>query len=409
MEDEAEALLLRLVGLEHLREELRPEVRQRRADRHARTDPAEREELDREAGRRERLAQRRHALLGGAARLAGRREPRDVTLDVGDEDTRAGGRELFGQALQRLRLARPRRARDQAMTVHHRQRYLHHSVAVDLAVEHAAPEVDHRPRRPISLCDGRDEVGGHVGDAIRPRRARRRHARQTRAPRRRGRRPKRAEGERAVAERGARLVAAPALPAQHGELVAVSRGLAKSGSGDPYDAATAAGSTTGVPSRGPPCAHGGGRLARRIPGGRHQARARGWRAARAAAGAGLRRRDVHPRAPGGAAGCAVMRGMLSAMAGFGVFCVLVTVLVDWPGPRRRSPPLRPPCDARLGNDPEDGVAAGRGDWQRAVVLVSERRRSAMLGARTRRQSRSGAGAHLRGPSRMSAGARAPGG
>ena len=50
VEDEREALLLRLVGAQHLGQQLRPEVRHRRPHRHAGADAAEREELDREAG-----------------------------------------------------------------------------------------------------------------------------------------------------------------------------------------------------------------------------------------------------------------------------------------------------------------------------------------------------------------------
>ena len=53
MEDEHEALLLRLVRAEHLGQQPRPEVGDGRAHRHARPDAAEREVLDREAGRRE--------------------------------------------------------------------------------------------------------------------------------------------------------------------------------------------------------------------------------------------------------------------------------------------------------------------------------------------------------------------
>ena len=56
-EDEREALLLRLVRAEHLGEQQRAEVGDGRAHRDARADAAEREVLDREAGRRERLAE----------------------------------------------------------------------------------------------------------------------------------------------------------------------------------------------------------------------------------------------------------------------------------------------------------------------------------------------------------------
>jgi hypothetical protein len=62
VEDEREARLLRLVRAEHLGQELRAEVRHVRTHRHAGPDSAEREELDRERGRRERQAQVGHPI-----------------------------------------------------------------------------------------------------------------------------------------------------------------------------------------------------------------------------------------------------------------------------------------------------------------------------------------------------------
>src|SRR3712207_6942018 len=46
------------------------------------------------------------ALAGRAGGVAGRRETGDVALDVGHEDGHARSRELLGDELQRLRLAR---------------------------------------------------------------------------------------------------------------------------------------------------------------------------------------------------------------------------------------------------------------------------------------------------------------
>ena len=61
VEDEPEALLLRLVGSEHLGEQLGPEVRHGGAHRHARADAAQRQKLDRE-GRRGRRGARARAM-----------------------------------------------------------------------------------------------------------------------------------------------------------------------------------------------------------------------------------------------------------------------------------------------------------------------------------------------------------
>ena len=67
-EDEREALLLRLVRLEDLREQLRAEVGDGCAHGHARADAAEREELDREARRLVRETQLGHPLWARARR-----------------------------------------------------------------------------------------------------------------------------------------------------------------------------------------------------------------------------------------------------------------------------------------------------------------------------------------------------
>src|SRR5207249_3449726 len=74
-EYEPEALFLRLVRVEHLREELRPEVGDGRAHRHARADPAERQILDRVGGRLKGEPEVLRALQRGTGVLTSRSEP----------------------------------------------------------------------------------------------------------------------------------------------------------------------------------------------------------------------------------------------------------------------------------------------------------------------------------------------
>ena len=145
VEHEREALLLGVVGLEHLAEQLRPEVGHRRPHRHARADAAEREVLDRGSGRRERQAQRRHALLGRAAWRARGADAGEVALHVRGEHRHSRGRELLGHGLQRDRLAGAGRARHEPVAVHHPERDLDHRLGRELAVVHATAEVDRRP------------------------------------------------------------------------------------------------------------------------------------------------------------------------------------------------------------------------------------------------------------------------
>jgi hypothetical protein len=137
VEDELERLLLRLVGAEDLREELRAEVGERRADRDAGPDAAERQELDREAGRRPvrqaELLRPRRRLAGRVARLG---HPADVALDVGQEDRHAGRAELLGQELHRPGLAGARRAGDEPVAVEHRDRRLHAAAEVEVGHGH---------------------------------------------------------------------------------------------------------------------------------------------------------------------------------------------------------------------------------------------------------------------------------
>ena len=77
-EEQRERLLLGLVRAEHLAEQLRPEVGDRRAHRDAVADPAEREELDRIRGRLVRQARGRpSASAPGRPLRPGRPDPRD--------------------------------------------------------------------------------------------------------------------------------------------------------------------------------------------------------------------------------------------------------------------------------------------------------------------------------------------
>src|SRR5581483_10334579 len=112
--EQRQALLLRLVRLEHLAEQQRPEVRDGRSERNPGPDAADREVLDREGLRLERLAQLAPAVGGDAARAARLGEAGEVALHVGGKDWYAGLGELLGDSLQALRLTGARRARDQA-------------------------------------------------------------------------------------------------------------------------------------------------------------------------------------------------------------------------------------------------------------------------------------------------------
>ena len=158
VEDEREARLLRLVRAEHLREQLRAEVAHGRADRHARAEAAERQELDRERLGRERQPEVRHPLLARAAGGGRRREAGDVALHVGHEHRHALARELLGDELQRLRLAGARRAGHEPVPVHRRERDRHAGVAVQRALVDAAPEVDRGALRRVRRADRRGEV-----------------------------------------------------------------------------------------------------------------------------------------------------------------------------------------------------------------------------------------------------------
>ena len=136
VEDEREALLLRRVGAEHLREQERAEVGDGRPHRDAGADAAEREVLDREAGRRELEAELAGALLRRAVVGAGHGHAGHVALDVRREHRDTGRRQLLGDDLHRARLAGSRRARDEAVAVHRREREAHTCLGYERAGEH---------------------------------------------------------------------------------------------------------------------------------------------------------------------------------------------------------------------------------------------------------------------------------
>ena len=140
LEDQGEDRGLRLVEVEDLAEQQRPERMDRRPDLGAEL-ARQRQELDRVARRLEGRRPATHPLDDlGVGRVAGRRETGQVALDVGHEDRHAGLRQLAGQELERLGLAGPGRAGDQAVAVEHRQRDLDAGVVGELAVEHRAAD-----------------------------------------------------------------------------------------------------------------------------------------------------------------------------------------------------------------------------------------------------------------------------
>ena len=121
LEDEAEHARLGVVEIEHASEQERPERMDRRPELRSEL-AAQRQELDRVAHRREVEPQVGHALLDlRVRRVAGQGHPADVALDVGDQAGHAGERQLAGDELEGLRLARARRAGDEAVTAEHRQ------------------------------------------------------------------------------------------------------------------------------------------------------------------------------------------------------------------------------------------------------------------------------------------------
>jgi len=96
----------------------------------------------------------------------------NVALDIGDEHGHAGGGQLLGHELEGLRLARAGRAGDQAVAVERGERDAHRRVAVDGAVQDAAPEVERGALGRVGGGDRLVEVGAHGARRL-PGRARR--------------------------------------------------------------------------------------------------------------------------------------------------------------------------------------------------------------------------------------------
>ncbi len=105
---------------------------------------AEGVELDREAGRRPLLADRRRPGRDLVAALPGHAEPGEVALDVGREDRDAVRAQLLGEQLQGLGLAGAGRARDQSVAVEHPERDPDADVGELGRVEHQPAELEGR-------------------------------------------------------------------------------------------------------------------------------------------------------------------------------------------------------------------------------------------------------------------------
>ncbi len=160
VEDERQRRRLRLVGVEHLGEQLRAETRGGGADGDPRTQSSQGPEGHRLAGRGPLDAQLRHPgrdLVVGGARL---QQPGQVALDVGGEHGHAEVRQLLGEQLERLGLAGARRPGDQAVAVHHGGGDLDDGARLHGAADHPAPEAHGRPARGVGLGDPGGELGG---------------------------------------------------------------------------------------------------------------------------------------------------------------------------------------------------------------------------------------------------------
>ncbi len=153
VEDELEALFLRRVRAQHLRQEERAEVRDRRAHRHAGADAAEGQVLDRKAGRGEGEPELGRALLRRAVRRAGHGHSGHVALDVGREHRDAGGGELLRDDLERSGLPGAGRARDQPVPIHRREGQADGRFGDEDSPEHPCPELDRAALRRVRRGD----------------------------------------------------------------------------------------------------------------------------------------------------------------------------------------------------------------------------------------------------------------
>ena len=149
VEDQPERRLLRVVEVEHLAQQDRPELGQRRADRRRRALAAEAQELDGVGRRRPVVAGvRRARLRPGRSSSPGRAIPDRSPLTSASNTGHARVRELPGHRLQRLRLARAGRAGDEAVPVEHRQRDPDPRRRVDLPVDDDRAQLQRRRPRP---------------------------------------------------------------------------------------------------------------------------------------------------------------------------------------------------------------------------------------------------------------------
>ncbi len=142
VEDQAEGLLLRLVELEHLRHQHRAEAGDRGPERDPGADPAQRVEGARVSGGLPRLGHVPGPFGDPVARRPGHRDPRDVALDVREEDGDAARRQLFGDELERLGLACSGGSGDQSVAAQHRQGDADLTVGQAVAVPEEGPEVE---------------------------------------------------------------------------------------------------------------------------------------------------------------------------------------------------------------------------------------------------------------------------
>ena len=120
-------------------------------------DGAQRQELDGERGRRPVVAGVLGALRCLVAGLARPGQPGQVALDVGHHHRHAGGRELLGDHLQRLRLAGAGGACDQAVAVDGGQRNAHLRGRIDGAVDDDGAQFQ---RLALDGVTGGDLLGG---------------------------------------------------------------------------------------------------------------------------------------------------------------------------------------------------------------------------------------------------------
>ena len=140
LEDEREDRGLRVVEVEDLAEEQRAERVGGGPDLGAEL-ARQRQVLDRVTGRLVRPPERGHPLDDlRVRRVARRRHPRQVALDIGHEDRHARLGQLSGEQLEGLRLAGARGPGDESVAVHHAQRHLDARIVVELARKHRAAD-----------------------------------------------------------------------------------------------------------------------------------------------------------------------------------------------------------------------------------------------------------------------------